>query len=538
MTTLCRLCIADSEIGTDLSEIREGLPLSTIAMIICPIKIEHSDFLPKKICGLCLEIILSAYKLRETSNNSERYLKAYNDENQETKIDEIHQIEYDQVDDVKQADMTSSIVESEEEEDEGSLIEQEDIIEEDQISKDDYVMYESIEEDCVIEEEISVCNSTYRVDCQSIQTKKSAVWNFIGHLTDDKGKLIEADKDSYFCKICVEQSNSLKPKYKVESTATSVLFAHLHKAHGISKADMIENSSFSNVHQVPELVTCEVCTKPVNGGSLNIHISIEHANGAFSREYDNRSDYKVNCFKKTSKSLAWDYFGALENLEGEQQDDYYFYCRLCVEEENKLSPKYTKNTSTSILLQHLNNAHIPKAPEQLAKRKLPEPILSSVKRVKLDELVCRICNEQLDSRRSFNRHMAKEHDEEQPRVYTCPIEDCEKSFTMRDTLSKHIRNIHESATKYPCDRCPAVLSARMSLKRHIDSCHLKLKSYVCDQCDATYTEQKTLKNHIQKVHLGVVEKKVQCDSCELLLPNQWSLRRHMMTHTKEVRTRF
>lgn len=362
------------------------------------------------------------------------------------------------------------------------------------------------------------------------------MWSYIGSLVDENNKLIEEERDYYFCKICVEENQTLKPKYKAESTATSVLFSHLNRVHSLTKSDMFEiNPSFQSLHQVPELVNCEVCDKTFNSGSVNIHMGIEHINGAMSRDCSKVSQYKVNCFKTPSKSLAWDYFGALEDDNGTQVDQYYFYCKLCVEEDGKLNPKYTKNTSTSILLHHLKNAHIPKTTKEIAKRKLPEPITFN-KRLKNIDLSCKYCGENFEAKKSLNRHLSKEHNEEQPKNFTCPIENCLKSFTMRDTLLKHVKHIHEGS-KFPCNRCPTVLSTRMSLRRHIETCHFKLKSFGCDICNATYTEQKSLKNHMQKVHLGIVEKKIPCEQCELMFTNQWSLRRHMMTHTKEVSLR-
>lgn len=522
--------------STDVSEYREGLPISVIIMIICPIKIESSDSLPKQICEQCLEVVLNAYKLRDVSNNTDRYFR--------TCQEEIHSIEIEEPKfsvekALKDEQEAFSNIRAENDDEDDTIIDNEsdDMIEEDEIlSKEDYVIYESEEEELLDASSYVEVDPDFKfkVDCQNQQTKKSAVWNYIGVLVDEKDNVVEKERDSYFCRICVEQHQTLKPKYKIESTATSVLFSHLNRVHALSKSDMSENTGFSASHQVLELVTCEVCDKSFNSGSLKIHKGIEHVNGALSRDYEKSSQYKVNCFKTSSKSLAWDYFGALENHDSEQLDEYYFYCRLCVEEEGKLNPKYTKNTSTSILLQHLKNAHIPKTPEEVAKRKLPEPIvLTTSKRMKNDDFTCKLCGETLESRKSLNRHLAKEHNEEQHRNYTCQIEGCNKTFTMRDTLLKHMKNIHQG-TKFPCDRCPTVLSTRMSLRRHIESCHLKLKSFTCNSCNATYTEQKSLKNHIQKVHMHIVEKKISCDLCELSFPNQWSMRRHLLTHTGEV----
>lgn len=549
MSALCRLCLSEGEKLTEVSELRERLPISVIIMIICPIKIESDDSLPKEICEECLLTVLSAYKLRDVSNNTDRYLRSCNEDIViKSDLDESLEIENADLDENnKIAD--KSLAEDDEDEEEDELM-----------SKGNYIVYESgditindeilavvdEEDDESVKKENEYTNlelvkaaSTaskrsdmkYMVDCSNIEAKKSPVWNFFGQLHDD-GYPVAAEKDFYFCRICVEELNTLKPKYKAESTATSVLFSHLARVHGINREEMTEITNGNSSHPTPELIACEICLRSFNAGSMEIHMAIEHDNRVKSRKSGPSSPlYKVNCFKNSSKSMAWDYFGALENLKGEQIDAYYFYCRLCVEEENKLSPKYTKNTSTSILLQHLKNAHTPK--DENAKRKMPEPIYTDSKRSKLDCFTCELCGEQLESRKSFNRHLLIEHNEDQPRDFHCDYKNCNKAFTQRDTLLKHIKNIHEGS-KFPCDRCPAELATRMSLRRHIDTCHLKLKSFTCDACNATYTEQKTLKNHIQKVHLGVDNKKVPCELCELKFPNQWSLRRHLMTHTGEV----
>lgn len=528
MANFCRLCLNDSDSFVDVTEEREGLTLSVIVMIICPIKIEKSDALPKQICLDCHNICLQAYKLRDTSNNSDRYLRSSNIEIQEIEFvedeakgtieklidDEDFFIKTDQFEGIEQHDDKEEVYEEHE--------------------GDEYVVYESDEAENLIS-----TNIKWRVDCQNVHTKKSAVWNYFGYLSDSEGNLVEGERDFYFCKLCVEQKQILKPKYKAESIATSVLFAHLLKVHNLHKSEMVESSAINIPHPMPELLACDICTKSFNSGSLTIHNGLEHQNGEISRSHNNSTQYRVNCFKSSSKSLAWDYFGALEDLEGASLDEFYFYCRLCVEEEGtiKQASKYTKNTSTSILLQHLKNAHIPKTPEEMAKRKQLEPInfAGNSKRMKTEEFSCKLCGEHLESRKSLNQHLLKEHQQDQPRNFSCKIETCQKSFTMRDSLIKHNKNIHENIQKYPCDRCPTMLSTRMSLRRHIESCHLKLKSFACDSCSAVYTEHKSLKSHIQKVHLGIAEKRIPCDLCDLQFPNQWSLRRHQLSHTGEVR---
>jgi uncharacterized C2H2 Zn-finger protein len=526
MSELCRLCLSNADELHSLFETHENLPISVICMIICPIKIEVDDSLSKFICGQCLQTICNAYNLRSISLNSERLLKEVQTV-ENIRLDEIQDVIQDaDIDDDKQ-DQQNDVDDDQDEE----------------FTSDNYVVYEpqeSQEDDqssntkgTQIIEFKKDPNFPYHVDCdEGSENKKSIVWNYFGNLKEN-GSLVETEKNYYFCKICVERTQSLKPKYKIESIATSVLFFHLERVHGLTKAELKE--IIPNNNQVNELTTCKICCKNVHTTSLSLHNEIEHENGELSRNREKISDYRVDCFKNSKKSLAWDYFGLLLDKNSQLVDEYHFYCRLCVEESGQLNPKYAKNTSTSILLLHLNKSHTTNV-GKYKKRKISYPIDFSEPEVsKKEQFTCKNCSEVFDNRKSLNRHLSKNHGEDQPKNFTCDYEGCNKSFTLRDTLSKHIKQSHQGGDKFPCDRCPTVLSTKMSLTRHINACHLKLKQYYCEICKAAFTELKSLKNHARKIHMGIDDKNIECDLCELKFPNQWSLKRHQLTHTKEVR---
>lgn len=71
-TTECRIC---GQISNDLesvfSFVESGRLLSDLIYIVCPIRIEVSDDLPKKICEACKEIIVTSVQLREMSVRSD-----------------------------------------------------------------------------------------------------------------------------------------------------------------------------------------------------------------------------------------------------------------------------------------------------------------------------------------------------------------------------------------------------------------------------------------------------------------------------------
>lgn len=75
MENLCRLCSLPSPTSTSVFSIKNGRLLLDMITIICPIKIDISDNLPKSICSLCLRIVLDAVDLRERSILSELSLR-------------------------------------------------------------------------------------------------------------------------------------------------------------------------------------------------------------------------------------------------------------------------------------------------------------------------------------------------------------------------------------------------------------------------------------------------------------------------------
>lgn len=75
MDQLCRLCSSQSPSLTPIFSIKNGRLLLDMITIVCPLKIEVSDKLPKSICSLCLRIVMDAVDLRERSILSDSSLR-------------------------------------------------------------------------------------------------------------------------------------------------------------------------------------------------------------------------------------------------------------------------------------------------------------------------------------------------------------------------------------------------------------------------------------------------------------------------------
>lgn len=72
MDKICRLCGQNSaHLESVFSLVEGGRLLADLIYIVCPIRIEVNDNLPKKICEECMEVVVSSIKLRESSVKSD-----------------------------------------------------------------------------------------------------------------------------------------------------------------------------------------------------------------------------------------------------------------------------------------------------------------------------------------------------------------------------------------------------------------------------------------------------------------------------------
>ena len=61
---------------------------------------------------------------------------------------------------------------------------------------------------------------------------------------------------------------------------------------------------------------------------------------------------------------------------------------------------------------------------------------------------------------------------------------CDKSFTTRNYLKKHIKIIHDGIKKWKCEYCPKAFSERNNLRRHVERLHEgNAPTEKCEYCD-------------------------------------------------------
>lgn len=342
---ICRLCRRESGHLESLQGYREGLPLSVLVMIICPIKIERSEAtnLPKFVCGECLEVVLSAYKLRDESLQSDRFFREC-------------------VVSASLSDEDEIVMTIKQEEPSLSFAEPLPVVQHKQMKKlqNEPTRHQKSPKKVVGKDE----EFPYKVDCYK-SGNKSAAWDYFGRLVHLNNDVVEEEEGFLYCKVCVDEKKSIKTRYKGERISTGMIFTHLKTAHGIGKCDEYEEPTRSTVLSRAPAPVIQGLTFPCSEIDcdevfklkicLEIHIGLEHT-GIADAEPSN-TDYRVEkSIADGRKSMAWSYFGPLLNSDSEVIDDAHNYCRLCV--NDGILTKYLKSCSTTTLLHHVHDQHL------------------------------------------------------------------------------------------------------------------------------------------------------------------------------------
>ena len=62
--------------------------------------------------------------------------------------------------------------------------------------------------------------------------------------------------------------------------------------------------------------------------------------------------------------------------------------------------------------------------------------------------------------------------------YNCSI--CDATFSHKNSLTMHIREVHEEKKVYKCNKCPSTFSYPKHLTKHFEESHTKMKEYILE----------------------------------------------------------
>ncbi|EFA03610.1 Zinc finger protein 569-like Protein [Tribolium castaneum] len=140
---------------------------------------------------------------------------------------------------------------------------------------------------------------------------------------------------------------------------------------------------------------------------------------------------------------------------------------------------------------------------------------------------CNICQKSFLSRGSYSKHKYT-HSNATPR-FNCPISDCPKVFSIKQSLHNHVATIHSERRNFLCNICGASFknhdNLRYHMKKHTGAPHL------CTYCGRTFMQAGHLKYHMWK-HTGV--KPYKCGKCHKGFVSKWVLTMHVKKNCGQV----
>ncbi|TRY78711.1 hypothetical protein TCAL_06796, partial [Tigriopus californicus] len=106
---------------------------------------------------------------------------------------------------------------------------------------------------------------------------------------------------------------------------------------------------------------------------------------------------------------------------------------------------------------------------------------------------------------------------------------------LKESLSKHFKDVHDKSNQKKCPHCSKVLSGAFSLREHVNAVHLRNFEHICSHCEKSFAHFSNLNRHIRLVHkqLLVTHKYVNCSECKKVVQSS-SLKKHIRSiHDKQ-----
>ena len=115
---------------------------------------------------------------------------------------------------------------------------------------------------------------------------------------------------------------------------------------------------------------------------------------------------------------------------------------------------------------------------------------------------CPIC------KKAIREDTLKKHELTHTGIKPFKCVECDKSYTLKDTLLSHIKSVHDETQDIKCPTCEKIFRGKQKLDAHLKSHNLEILS--CNKCDF---KGKYLKEHLQSIH-SEKRRKVELATCE------------------------
>ena len=135
--------------------------------------------------------------------------------------------------------------------------------------------------------------------------------------------------------------------------------------------------------------------------------------------------------------------------------------------------------------------------------------------------LCSHCGKTYADNKLLSSHIAYAHSAPKPKIYKCT--ECDKSFTIKSTLNRHLLVHLNTVKSYSCDVCGKSYMQNEYLKKHKKR-HSTEMPYSCSFCDKKFPYLYHLKSH-ERTHRGICD--YACTKCDASFVHSNSLTWHM-----------
>jgi hypothetical protein len=447
MDTVCRLCARQSNFLESVFSFQNNRLVADQIVVICPVKIEIEDDLPKQICEECLEIIGSASKLRETSVKSDVSFRtgkfSYPKERSEVPIKQ----EMIGVSEVNE-DPFSNL---------DSYTEEDWLEEEDVPTSPNFNAHEN--EGPSNEQRSSATRSKPH---QNLQVKRNhqAMTKKPFEIQIKTSKTEEASKDIVECDLCgftskksnlqehmrACQPSSLKDVHSLRQSSSGDHNCELCDME-FSTADILDRHK-TRFHSEDDPYPCALCTfryKTLH--ELKTHHGDVHSNEDFSSSQIHLEDLTL---PTTTKQTNGGNHLRSQSARQQSSKSNLLRCQIC----RKLFP-----TREALKIHMQNHRKVTKSQERLH--------------------TCTKCGKKFMELKSFKHHMESHRrsstrqlptkpvakQETPPSQFTCEL--CPSKFESHETLKSHMKDHYRTMERnFACDFCHKKFYTTMSLERH------------------------------------------------------------------------
>ena len=231
------------------------------------------------------------------------------------------------------------------------------------------------------------------------------------------------------------------------------------------------------------------------------------------REHWNQLPYSCNqCSKSFGKKVYLKRHVIRKHTPGgrDKLDKKKFLCSVCGKQFSRLAKLNT----------HTDWFHLGKRQQQKdgPSQDLPSPISS----------LCPYCGKTFAENKLLNKHIAHAHIAPKSKISNlCPY--CGKTFTENKLLNSHIAHVHTAPESkiHKCTECEKSFTIKSRLNRHLRVHTTTVKSYACDVCGKSFLQNDYLKKHM-KWHSP--ELPYSCSFCDKKFPFLFAVQSHEKTH--------